>query len=1142
MTDKTSHSGHSGYSELLRDGGFQAFLWTQFLGAFNDNVFKMIVSVAAVALASSPDHASRSLSLASAVFVLPFLLFAGWAGQLADRYSKSRVLVLTKACEIPTMLLAAVALQAGRLDLMLGALFLLAAQANFFSPAKYGVLPEMLPANQIMRANALLELSTFVAIVVGGAVGTTLFEHWKHEPLKMGMLLVALAVLGSLTSLRITRVPACGSPEPFHANPFAEILTGARHILGRREMTLVVLGISFFWFVGGLVQMDLILYGKQTLAVGETKVGLLVAAMAIGIGLGSLVAGRWSGDQIELGLVPIGTALMGVATIGLGFTANFYAAAAILAVVGFAGGLFIVPLNAWLQEEAGTREKGRVLATNNFVNMIGVILASGSLWALSDQLGWTPGQIFVALGCFTLAATALVIHFMPLASLRFFLATMLHSLFRLRIVGAEKLPRTGGALVVANHVSYADGFLIAAATPRYIRFLLWKPIYENRWLKPFFQMLQLIPIAAGSKREAMESLIRARKELEAGELVGIFPEGQITRTSHLLPFRSGYERIVTGKDGKLVAPIVPVYIDGLWGHPMSMKGGALFQSFEKLWRPTITVYIGDPITEPIEPAALHAHVSELGTQAARLRPAEGDTLPQRFAATAKARWSAPAVADSTGKQLKYGETLIASRLLAQWLDREAAGQEHIGLLLPTSVGGALANLAVAFAGRTAVNLNFTAGDDSMSQAIQICGIRTILTSKAFAEKAKLTPREGMVFLEDVLPSFDSTAKALELLKCRLMPAGWLVKREQRPGSVAAIIFSSGSTGEPKGVALSHWNLISNCDAVAQVYTFTSRDSMLGVLPFFHSFGYTYNLWFPLLSGARAAYHPNPMDAKIIGELAEQHGSTFLLSTPTFCAGYTRKCTKEQFSKLRYALVGAEKLRESLAVAFTEKFGVPIYEGYGCTEMAPVVAVNGPDFDDGVNKQQGQRAGSVGRPIPSVSVRIVDPETMQPREHGEEGLLLVDGPSRMLGYHAQAERTAKVMHQGFYVTGDIARMDADGFLYITDRLARFSKIGGEMVPHLKVEEALYAVLGDSPVMVLGVPDESRGERLVVLYTRTDVEPAAMVAHLGEAGLPALWIPKRDQFLRVEAIPTLGTGKTDLRKCREMALAMLGTAKV
>jgi acyl-[acyl-carrier-protein]-phospholipid O-acyltransferase / long-chain-fatty-acid--[acyl-carrier-protein] ligase len=373
-------------------------------------------------------------------------------------------------------------------------------------------------------------------------------------------------------------------------------------------------------------------------------------------------------------------------------------------------------------------------------------------------------------------------------------------------------------------------------------------------------------------------------------------------------------------------------------------------------------------------------------------------------------------------------------LLAGWLDRSATGQEHIGLLLPTSVGGALANLGVAFAGRTAVNLNFTAGDDSMSQAIAICGIRTILTSKAFVEKAKLTPREGMVYLEDVLPSFDSTAKALELVKCRVLPAAWLVKREQRPGSVAAIIFSSGSTGEPKGVALSHWNLISNCDAVAQVYTFTAQDSMLGVLPFFHSFGYTYNLWFPLLSGARAAYHPNPMDAKIIGELAEQHGSTFLLSTPTFCAGYTRKCTKEQFSKLRYALVGAEKLRESLAAAFTEKFGVPIYEGYGCTEMAPVVAVNGPDFDDGVNKQQGQRAGSVGRPIPGRErAHCGSGDAAAASEHGEEGLLLVDGPSRMLGYHAQAERTAKVMHDGFYVTGDIARMDADGFLYITDRL-------------------------------------------------------------------------------------------------------------
>jgi len=1124
----------SGYAELLRDGGFQAFLWTQFLGAFNDNVFKMIVSVAAVALAASAEHASRSLSLAGAVFVLPFLLFAGWAGQLADRFSKTTVLVATKWFEIPAMILAAVALQSGRVELMLAVLFLLAAQANFFSPAKYGVLPEMLSPAQIVRANALLELSTFVAIVVGGAIGTALFEHWKHEPWKMGVVLVGLAVAGSLASLKITRVAPSGAAGAFRWNPLAEIAAGARQILAHRTMTLVVLGISFVWLVGALVQMDLVLFGHQTLHIGEAKVGLLVAAMAIGIGLGSLMAGRWSGDGIELGLVPVGTALMGVATMALGYSSSYWTSMGLLSVVGFAGGLFIVPLNAWLQEEADPQEKGRVLATNNFVNMIGVIIASGMLWLFNDQLGWTPGTIFVALGALTLAATALVIYFMPLASLRFLLSIVLHSMVRLRVVGAENLPKTGGALVVSNHVSYADGFLIGAATPRYIRFLLWKPIYENKWLNPFFRMLQLIPIAANGKRESLEALLRARKELEAGELVGIFPEGQITRTSHLLPFRKGFERIVAGKDGALIAPVVPVYIDGLWGHPLSMKGGGLFRSFQKLWRPVITVYIGQPITEAIEPEALHSHVSELGTQAARL--SASGTLGTAFAAKAKSRWNAPAMADSTGKQLTYGETLIAARLIKSWVERRAPGEAFIGLLLPTSVGGALANLGVTFAGRTAVNLNFTVGDEAIQAAITTCGIRTILTSRVFVEKAKLTPRDGMVYIEDVLKEFTPAAKAVEFLKCRLLPASMLAARVA-PEAIASVIFSSGSTGEPKGVALSHWNLMANCDAVAQVYTFGEEDSMLGVLPFFHSFGYTYNLWFPLLNGARAAYHPNPLDGKTIGELAEKHGSTFLLATPTFCAGYVRKCTKEQFSKLRYALVGAEKLREPLAMAFREKFGVPIFEGYGCTEMGPVVAVNGPDFDDGVNKQLGNRAGSVGRPLPGVSLRIVDAETMAPKPRGEEGLLLVDGPSRMVGYHGQPERTAKAMSETFYITGDIAKLDAEGFLFITDRLARFSKIGGEMVPHLKVEESLHGVLGDTPCLVVGVPDDARGEKLVVLYTNPQVEPAAMVAHLTAAGLPPLWIPKRDQFLRVEAIPTLGTGKTDLRKSKEMALAMM-----
>jgi acyl-[acyl-carrier-protein]-phospholipid O-acyltransferase/long-chain-fatty-acid--[acyl-carrier-protein] ligase len=309
--------------------------------------------------------------------------------------------------------------------------------------------------------------------------------------------------------------------------------------------------------------------------------------------------------------------------------------------------------------------------------------------------------------------------------------------------------------------------------------------------------------------------------------------------------------------------------------------------------------------------------------------------------------------------------------------------------------------------------------------------------------------------------------------------------------------------------------------------------MLGALPFFHAFGFTYTLWFPLIRGFGSVFHTNPMDGKTIGELAAKYRATFLLSTPTFCASYPRQCAPEQFSALRYVLVGAEKLRPALAEAFRDRFGVALLEGYGCTEMGPVVAVNTVDVANSHPPQIGARPGSVGRPIPGVSIRIVNPDTMERLPAGATGLLLVNGPGRMAGYLDEPARTAEALAGGFYNTGDIARLDEDGFLYIVDRVSRMSKIAGEMVPHLKVEEALSTVLGNTPCVVVGIPDEKRGERLVALYTSADVAPRQAFERLSANGLPALWIPKRENFYRVDAIPTLGTGKLDLRRARAIA---------
>ena len=434
------------------------------------------------------------------------------------------------------------------------------------------------------------------------------------------------------------------------------------------------------------------------------------------------------------------------------------------------------------------------------------------------------------------------------------------------------------------------------------------------------------------------------------------------------------------------------------------------------------------------------------------------TLAGHLITSARARWDCTAIADSGGSSLSYGQTLTQAAGIAGWLFNARPAEPRIGVYLPACISAALINYGITLAGKTAVNLNFTSGQQNCRLAIEKCGLKTILTTRTFLERLSLQASPEMVQLED-LPSADKVPI--------LEPSAPI-----SPDSSACILFSSGSTGVPKGIELTHWNILTNAEGLALRIPPQHDDCMLGVLPFFHSFGYTFALWFPVLHGIRAVYHATPTDAKIIGDLAERHRTTYFISTPSFCQQYVSKIEPQKFSTLKYILVGAEKLRESVARNFTEHFGITLLAGYGCTELGPGVAVNTP---------REAKPGSVGRPLAGIEVRIAHPETLQPLPIGEEGMILINGPSRMPGYFDSPELTAQAIRDGFYITGDLGYLDADGYLYLTDRLARFSKIGGEMVPHLRIEEAVSEL---TPSFVTGVPDDRRGERLVLLFTNAE----------------------------------------------------------
>jgi acyl-[acyl-carrier-protein]-phospholipid O-acyltransferase/long-chain-fatty-acid--[acyl-carrier-protein] ligase len=1171
---------------LLKDRGFQSFLWTQFLGALNDNLYKMIVSLRAVYVAAQTGQGGEYLSIALGVFSIPFLLFSGYSGYLADRFSKRTVLISVKVFEIGVMLLGVLVFFSSDVRLMLIVLFLMALHSTIFSPAKYGIVPEISGDKDLTRANALLEMTTFVAIILGTAVAGLMFKVWKEEPWKMGFVMVAIAVAGFATSLGITRVAASGAKNQFQWNPLGEVITGTRHLMKDRPLWLTVIGISYFWFLGALFQTDLVVFGSDVLKVDETSIALMVGCLAVGIGIGSMLAGRLSGDKVEIGLVPLGSALMTLSSVALYMSKGSYLMSILcLAVLGIASGLFIVPLNAYLQQRSGSGETGRAIATNNFYNTLGLLLASATLYGLHDKLHLSPATIILLSGALTVAVTVYIVMLAPEFLVRFLLWFATHTIFKIRIVGTENVPRRGPALLVANHMSHVDGMLIGACLQRFVRFMVWKPYYDLKAFHWFFKLTKAIPVGTSGPRDMVRSIQDARAQLKAGHVVCIFAEGAISRTGNLLPFKRGLEKIVEGLD----VPVVPVHLDRLWGSIFSFEGGRFFWKWPKRIPYPVTVSFGNPMAAE----EAHAHevrqaIGELASEAVVYRKSKRDLLHVRFVRTARKNWSRFAMADSTGRELTYGRALMGAVLMAGWakkqntstrmstrhawrraLQRNGDAPQMIGVLLPSSVGGALANLGITMAGLVPVNLNFTAGAAAMKSAVEQCGIKTILTSRVFLAKAKLDgisaagakggtdgtvhPALGadgafasdggrlgtessvplfaqtFVFIEDVVKT---QSKARAFMMARFAPK-WALRAGKTPDSLATVIFSSGSTGNPKGVMLSHYNVLSNIEAMGQVFWLGERDRIVGVLPFFHSFGFTVTIWLPLVSGCGAVYHPNPTDAKAIGELVEKYKGTFLLSTPTFCSGYSRKCTKEQFASLRFVLVGAEKLRESIAKQFEEAFGVELLEGYGCTEMSPVVAVNVPNFEAGRDTQVGNKFGTVGHPLPGVAVRIVDPETMEARGANEAGLLMVKGANRMLGYIGKS-----AAEDDWYTTGDIAVLDDEGFLRITDRLSRFSKIGGEMVPHLKIEDAIHGACGDAPCAVVGIPDEKKGERLVVLYTQQGMAPEELWKRLADTDLPRLWVPKRENIYCVDCLPTLATGKLDLRGVRARAEELAG----
>lgn len=1100
----------------------------------NDNIFKLLMVYALIAW-SGPQMSANILAKVGLVFALPFILIVPIAGNFADKFSKRSLIVILKVVEFAVMSFGVLALSLQQPALLYVTMFLMSAQSAFFGPCKYGILPEIVGSERLSKANGAIQLFTFLAIISGTVIAPELSLLLGDRFAVAGSLCLVIAGLGFLTATQIS--PTVAHPQrKLSLNGFGSVFKTLGTVRKDSYMTLAFLAMTVFSLAAAFIQLNVLDFGFQHLDLSAEKATRLFLLTAIGIGVGSTLAGWLSGRSIEFGIVPIGAGLMSLNLILLGTSAHgsITLSAINMLGIGLGAGLFIVPLTSFIQYRSPKDQLGSIQAAHSFLNWIGILLASGLLYLNSSLLDWTAQQGFLLLGLALLVLAIISIKVLPDFFARFLGMLVTRACYKYKVRGLNNVPAQGGALIVCNHVSMLDAIMVTSSQQRRVRMLMSRAYYEEAsWLvQKIADLAQVILIHSGDNpKKLLKSLKTAREALDEGYLVCIFAEGALTRTGMMRPFKPGFERIVKGTD----YPIIPGYIGGVWGSLTSYYKGKPKLSILSEPRYPVSIHFGDALASTSSAFDVQQAVNALSSDSFDLQKTDDRHLGLQFIKSARQNWNKLAIADSSGTELKYGQLLIASLLLRERITQATQRDEtSIAILLPPGTGSALSNLALTIDGKLGVNLNYTASPASLQSIMEQCGIRTTITSTKFLERFPDIPLpENVLYIEDLIKGFEKSDKVKAAIKARFAPKSSIITGEVDADAVATILFSSGSTAEPKGILLSHHNLLSNIESFRSVLTPQREDVMLTALPFFHSFGYTATFWFPLLSGITTTCHTNPLEGEAIGKLAEKYNASILLTTPSFLMAYARKVKPEQFAHLRYVFTGAEKLQPRVADLFEKRFGTRPLEGYGATELAPVCALSLPNVTVDKLEETGNRPDRLGRTLPGIAMKIVHPETMKEVAPGKEGLICVKGPNVMRGYLNRPDLTDKAIQDGWYNTGDIGLMDADGFFAITGRLSRFSKMGGEMIPHGAIEEALQAAFQCEPnqLSVLALPDERKGEKLCVLHSLDSLTEGGIREALQGVDLPNLWKPNPKCWQFIEALPMLGTGKLDYRAMNE-----------
>ena len=1120
-------------SSLLMTRRFAPLFWTQFFSAFSDNFLKNAL-VFLILFHIGGSEAESLITLAAAVFIAPYFFLSGLGGELADRYDKAVVARRLKFAEIGIALIAVAGFSLHSVPLLFVALFLFGVIASLFGPIKYGILPDHLARSELPAGNALVEGATFIAILLGTIVGGIAAKD-GGDPAQFAGLMIVFSLLCWGASLFIPRTGQAAPDLVVRKNVLASTVELLSYLREDPRLWWGALVTSWFWLVGAVALSLMPPLVKNVLGGNEDVVTTCLAIFSVSIAIGSGLAAWLAAGRIILLPTLIGAVLLGVFAIDLGwstlgaapipgldgFLSIFESGRGLrfvvdLAGLAIAGGLFIVPTFAAVQAWAGADRRARVVAAVNVLNAA-CMAGSTVIVAMLQAAGMTTSQLFLLLGGASLLVAVAVGRTMPASALSDTLSLIYRLLFRIEVKGIDNLNNAGPNLIIAlNHVSFLDAGLALSLRNRKPIFAIDIGIARKWWVRPFVKLTKALPLDP-LKPMAVRSLIDAVK---AGNALIIFPEGRITVTGSLMKVYDGAAMIAD----KSNAEIVPVRIEGLEQTPFSRLSRS---QIRPRWFPKVRVTILEPVKLTVDPelkgrkrriaagAALYSIMSDL---VFRTTSTDRTVIEALIQAADRHGRSRIAVEDPVAGALTYKRLLVGAAILGSKLMPLAAEGRALGVMLPNANGAVVTILGLMTAGRVPAMINFTAGAANILAACKAAQIDTILSSRTFIERGRLgnlvaaiEKEVKFVYLEDIRAGVTSGDKIRGLLNASKP----LVAR--KPDDWAAILFTSGSEGVPKGVVLSHRNMLANAAQAAARIDFGREDKVFNVLPVFHSFGLTVGVVLPLVSGVRIYLYPSPLHYRTVAELIYAVNATIMFGTDTFLAGYARVAHPYDFRSLRYILAGAEPVKEATRRAYMEKFGLRILEGYGVTETAPALALNTPMFN---------KFGTVGRVLPGMEARLEKVEGVE-----EGGRLYVRGPNVMLGYlKVDNPGVLEPPAEGWHDTGDIVTIDEQGFVTIKGRAKRFAKVAGEMISLAAVETLAYELWPNALSAVVAVPDLRKGERLILLTqqkdaTRSDFQMFAKAKHASDLMIPSdVWV--------LDTLPLLGSGKVDMMAAQKL----------